>query len=944
MRCDVNYVVIDIETTGLHPQTDDIIEIGAVRLRDDQITDTFHSFLAPTKPLPDAIVELTGITDDMLTGAPSWRDVVPKLLQFIGDDVIVAHNLAFDGPFLQAHCEREGYTLLREDGLCTLRLSRMLLPTRTTHRLEALVSEFDIPLTNAHRALSDATATALLFAELGKRVRHLPLILVQQLTHLAGMYSAVTSDWFRCHAEHVLETRGEALADDQDVRDGLLYTTTPTNHDGPEERTLSVALEEIEQRATALLQTNGPLSLSLPNYEARDGQIRMVEQVSQALTTSKHAIIEAGTGTGKSMAYLIPAALYALATGERVVVSTHTIALQDQIEQRDFPTLQHLFDNNLRLAIQKGRKNYVCLRKVKSEASVMSFVNPMEEIESIMSLLTWLSMTEDGTRETLSSHAVTSTVWTRVQSETDSCINKRCPFFRPCYYFRAKNTAQTADVVVTNHSLLLSDIKSGNRVLPRYDALVIDEAHHLEEQATKHLGNEVHQNQLAALAYRIRRDRGKNGILTELLNRLAQNATLSTGLEEELQQAEEWVEVIHRATETAFAQLGSAIPRGKSEVRLTDIVYESEAFRQYTATIDSVKPPVIRLRTLVKSLQEASKHAANDEEAGRIVDAAGFLDGWLEQVEFLGTIVTPSAEYVTWVEQRGSARPRFSVHRAPLDVSNVLSRELFDQVASVVLTSATLSVKGNFDYSVNQLGLKRAQERGQLITGHVASPFNYQTQARLCIPTDVPELAKMTAQEAAMWLGDSLFQLAVASNGRVLALFTSHQMLKETANILREPLRQKNVTLLAQDVDGGRTAMLDAFRRNPQSVLLGAQSFWEGIDLPGDQLTTLVIVRLPFAPPTHPVTEARHERLEARGVSPFWAASLPDAVVRFRQGFGRLIRTKQDKGVVVVYDKRIVTQRYGQTFVQSLPGVKPFAAPEGTVLQHIQDFLSETAK
>lgn len=939
----LNYVAIDIETTGLNPTSDDIIEIGAVRIVNGEEEETFHRFVARSGTLSSEIQELTGITDDMLKDAPSAEVVLPELLKFIGDDVIVAHNLTFDASFLQQKCEDIGYTLIRADGICTLTLTRILAPTLTSYRLESVARAFQLDTVVTHRALADAQTCARIFHALRDEAAKLPLILLQQQAGLAGLFSSVTADWFSSHIPNRMQTFGDDIGDDRDVRDGLLFTTsTMVRSESAQTRRVEIELSDLSSIAHEVLAKDGKLSQALRGYEPRLGQLEMVKQVSEAFQAGKHAVIEAGTGTGKSMAYLIPAVLYALATGERVVVSTHTMALQDQIEQRDFPTLQTLFDDHLQLSIQKGRKNYVCLRKVKSEAGLLSFASATDEIQMVMSLLTWLSQTAAGAREELSTQAVSSTLWTRVQSETDSCINKRCPFFRPCYYFRAKSAAQMADVVVTNHSLLLSDVKAGHRVLPKYDALVIDEAHHLEEQATKHLGSEVHAAQVAALSHRLSRDRGKHGVLPELRSRFTDTAAMPYGMEDRLQQAEEWVDHIQRTADAAFQTIGALVPPGKTEFRLTATVYQEAAFLRFADAMESLRKPLASLRELVKGLQEWSKVAATDDDAGRIIDAAGFLDGWLQSIELLDGVTTDSPDLVTWIERRGLSRPRLSVHRAPIDVSHTLKNTLFDPVERVVLTSATLSIKGNFDYTIAQLGLTDSRTAGTLLTANVSSPFDYGVQARLCIPSDVPELAKMSAQDAALWLGDSLFQLAVASEGRVLTLFTSHQMLKETAKLLRDPLRQQGLSLLAQDVDGGRTAMLDAFRRNPRSVLLGAQSFWEGIDLPGDQLTTLVIVRLPFAPPSHPVTEARHERLEASGTSAFWASSLPDAVVRFRQGFGRLIRTSLDKGVVVVYDKRLITQRYGQTFIQSLPGVKPLIGPEREMLQQIKAFLSQS--
>ncbi|EPZ45672.1 helicase C-terminal domain-containing protein [Alicyclobacillus acidoterrestris] len=939
----MNYVVIDIETTGLDPIQHEIIEVGAVRVVDGATTDTFHALVRPETSIPSEITRLTGIDDFMVADAEPASTVLPRLLQFIGDDTLVAHNLQFDQPFLQHHVDKLGYTLIQPDGLCTFTLSRVLFPTLSSHRLTTVAEHLGIVPESAHRALSDAMTTAKVFLQLTEQVLALPYLLVQQLAQLSGLYSQRTSDWLTELSLHVMAQKADTIPDDCEVRDGLLYTAPPPRSDDEKSKPSTWPVKDVIQEALALLSANGPLSEFLPGYEPREGQLQMAAKVGEALTAHKHAVIEAGTGTGKSMAYLIPAALYAKTTGERVVVSTHTMALQDQIEERDFPTLLRLFGGELSLAVQKGRKNYVCLRKVRNEAGTLSALASPEDIQGVMALLVWLSRTSEGVREELSSKSVGLGLWGRVQSETETCINKRCPFFRPCYFFRAKTRAQAAEIVVTNHSLLLSDLKTDHRVLPKYEALVIDEAHHLEEQATKHLGNEVHAAQIAALGHRLSRDQGRNGIIRDLLTRFETSQSLPFAMEEKLKRAQEWIAEVAQSADVAFAVLGNMVPAGKNELRLTDDIFKHPSFIQFSEQMASLRAPIHALRELVKGLQEWAKTAATDDEAGRILDAAGYLDQWLQGVELLEEMTVPSVERVTWIERRGYGRPRYSVHTAPIDVSATLRTLLFDPLPATILTSATLSVRGRFDYTINQLGLRDTLDEQRLITGIVPSPFDYPSQARLFVPNDVPELAKMSSEEAATWLTDSLYHLAVASGGRLLALFTSHQMLRETAKHLRAPLAAKEIAVFAQDVDGSRTAMLEAFRNNPRSVLLGAQSFWEGIDLPGDQLTTLVIIRLPFAPPSHPVTEARHERLTNSGQSPFWVASLPEAVVRFRQGFGRLIRTRQDKGVVVVYDKRIITSKYGATFIQSLSGVRPRVAPEQDVLRQIRSFLTQSS-
>ncbi|MCL6548396.1 MAG: DNA polymerase III, partial [Alicyclobacillus sp.] len=505
------------------------------------------------------------------------------------------------------------------------------------------------------------------------------------------------------------------------------------------------------------------------------------------------------------------------------------------------------------------------------------------------------------------------------------------------------------------------------RILPKYDTLVIDEAHHLEQEATRHLGEEVHLSHCLALAARLTRDGGKHGVLAELANRLTGSETPAAGALPAVERLAEQVAALRGCAEEAFAALAAMGPDGEWVYRVdpaepggpragdrpggaasslrsgpdtSPAAPRGSLWDRYVQAVGRMEEILPEVLKDLAWLREAADREPDEELSARMLDACGFAEDLAGQLNVLVRSTRRDDNVVQWVELSGTLQRRqVCLHRTPIDVAGILRERLFGQKRSVILTSATLSVGGNFSFLAEQVGLDGAERDGRLISLTVESPFRYDRQALLCVPNDVPDLARLDAEEAAVWLGESLFQLARLSEGRLLALFTSHRWLQATAAVLRGPLRKAGYATLAQGVDGERTRILESFRRNPRSVLLGAQSFWEGIDLPGDQLRTLVIVRLPFTPPTHPVAAARHERIEQSGRSAFWTASLPEAVVRFKQGFGRLIRTVEDRGVVVVYDKRIVTARYGAHFVRSV-GVQPLVAPEQEVFRRIGTFFS----
>lgn len=894
---------------------------------------------------------------------PSPTDWVP-LLRLADGCFAAGPATVEDIQAISMQCEEDGYHLPLQDGRLEVSV------------LEQILTSYDDSYTKAHddthmessSAMSSIDAVSNRLTELFNRACELPYVTLQHLTALAGTLTPALAEFFAEAADVRFTLHGQSLPDKVEVVHQLAFTR-PLREEGatksPDESDAG-ALTSPERGAEPatpspptslahapsvnprnLLQDGSPLEQRLPGFQVRPGQLQMVEAVSDALQNAHHLMVEAGTGTGKSLAYLIPAVLHAKENDERVIVSTHTIALQDQIANRDFPLLQNALGESVSLTVFKGRTHYVCMRKLHQEVQTVSLVTLEDETIAYMRLLVWLTETEQGGREELPGQGAMQMIWPRIQSETETCIHKRCPFFRPCYYFRARAKAYEADVVVTNHSLVFTDLKTDHRVLPRYSRLVFDEAHHIEEEATKHLGEEVHRFGLLGLFGRISRDGGRHGVIGDLLAKLAGSVTTSVRIVPILEKISEELNALRSLCEQSFNGLAGLVPSGQSDLRIRQELKDTRDFQAMMHLCDEIDERLTKIRTLTDDVNERAEQETDEELAGRMLDAAGYLQELAFRAGILASLGNAPENWVEWIEVSGPVdRRQVSLRRAPIDVSGILRDRLFEPKESVILTSATLSVGGDFTHLARRLGLRlerstnKEEESFSVQELTVPSPFDYNNQALLCVPNDIPDLSKMKAEEAAVWLSDSIYQLARISNGRLLALFTSHAMLRATANYIRDALQKEDIRVLAQGIDGNRTQLLRMFQDHPKSVLLGAQSFWEGIDLPGDQLTTLVIVRLPFAPPTHPVTEARSERMERAGLSSFWHQSLPDAIVRFRQGFGRLVRTVNDKGVVVVFDKRIITSKYGTQFRNSVEGLQTYVGTEREVLRKVKTFLS----
>ncbi len=662
-------------------------------------------------------------------------------------------------------------------------------------------------------------------------------------------------------------------------------------------------------------------------YERRQGQEMMVKQVASAFLQDRHVIVEAGTGTGKSLAYLLPSILFAHHTGQRVVIATHTIALQEQLWRQDLQAIKETVPIDFRASILKGRNHYVCMRKVAFHMRSLLGLS-VKERDFFLRVAAWLTDTTSGDREELAMVGREQEQWLYIQSESESCINKRCPFFKDCYYFRARQVASEADLIITNHSLVLSDLKADHRVLPAYDYLVIDEAHQLEEQATKQLGAEVSEDDIRRLMDRLLDTR--SGQLTDLSRQFATMAAQGQmGFQPYAMQFDRFLRIaadIKKHVNDVWLTFGLYVNtsnNGKNELRIQSKLVESSDYTDVVATVKALE-----------DAQETLNHALSDYD--QLVTQVELDNDWFGKMEDVVALVRnlfnslivcvdvllarrETQHLVGWVAvRRDRGKERVSFHLAPLTVAQVLQRELFMVKSVVILTSATLSVAGEFNYFMSQIGLLNLPE-GKVAAFGVESPFDYERQALLCIPKDMPDIKDNN--HFTMATSAAILDIAKAANGRTLVLFTSYQMMSFVYHSVKSQLEALGIRILAQGMDDHRrTKLVDTFRATERAVLFGVNSFWEGIDIPGDDLSCLIIVKLPFAVPTHPIMEARHELLTKMGRKPFQDYSVPQAVIRFTQGFGRLIRTRSDRGVVFVFDKRVITTGYGKLFLRSLPG------------------------
>jgi len=934
------YVALDIEATGMDPERDEIIEVAAIKFREEQVLERFETLVQPRRPLPLSVSSLTGLTMRDLRRAPSFAQVATRLRQFVRNYPIVGQSPEYDLQMLAAHGLE-----LRNQVYDTFRLATILLPDLPAYSLAGIAARLGISVAQQHRAMADVETTMAVFLGLCDLLREYDPETLQRLaayTAQAGLpESEVFEAIYRELAEQGIGALGGALAE-------RLRTSVPgANHAAelvfllPRER--PPRLEPTGQAPRFDLQwmaglygPEGPFAQALPNYEFRSGQVTMAQAVTRAFNEGGQLLVEAGTGTGKSLAYLLPAVLHAVERGETVVVSTDTLALQDQLYAKDLPLLRRALEAaaerdprlaraaQFRATVLKGRANYLCLRRW--------FLRQREPFQSRAEALlaakitAWLPQTETGDRAELHLTQDEQVAWAQVAESEGACLPNRCLFQRrnQCFLYRARATAEGAHIVIVNHALLLSDLLAESRVLPPYRHLVVDEAHHLIDEATQQFGFQVMQDDIRELLHRtlVLDHLGRfAGALGELWSALAQvpEARARAVAQELGEKLTEWwprVENLQRHTEQLFLLLGNLAQQHPVEnggydrqIRIT------EALRHETlwSAVEEIGHEVTtQLRTLVSGLHWASLRLEDLPEAVRdelselmteldvLERRARAIHDQLQEVLF-----QPRAERVYWLTWRPQPAS-VSLHMAPLEVASLLQEYLFSRLETCILTSATLTVERSFDYIRQQLGLADADE---LV---VDSPFDYASSTLLCLAEDIAEPGEPGYQRQ---VNETLISLLRATRGRALVLFTSHSALQAAYRAIKRPLEQEGILVLGQRLDGSPRQLVERLKARPETVVLGTNAVWEGVDVPGEALSVLVIVKLPFAVPSDPVFAARCEAY----ADPFHEYAVPQAVLRFKQGFGRLIRSTRDYGVCVVLDRRIVTRRYGQLFVQSLP-------------------------
>ena len=714
-------------------------------------------------------------------------------------------------------------------------------------------------------------------------------------------------------------------------------------------------------RLEALIRPAGPLVREHPAYEDRSGQRTMLRRIAATYNGGGVTLVEAGTGTGKSLAYLIPSAEWALRNAERTVISTNTINLQEQLDDKDLPLVRRLVGDEVDWELVKGRGNYISIRRARLAAESAPLLFPDDRADELDQLLGWIGRTEDGSRADLT-FVPSEDVWDEVKSDPDICLRARCPHFQACFYQRSRRRAASATLLITNHHLLFSDLSvriatenyKASAVLPAYRHLILDEAHNIEDAATSHLGLEVTRRGMFRMLARL--DRRGRGVLAAVQDALAGRTERGPAME--LRSRIE--ERVRPALEEARAQLTLFLnvlePLLSSEaigaVRIgTAELPEPASHPDVREHLDGLVAAFRRLGKELRDVRERLKDHDTLAEGleGRLLDLKSSEHRLADSAHTLHTVLDADVEeerFVRWLEWRGKARGKnrnLVIASAPIEVGDLLREHLFERVETVALCSATLATKESFGFLRSRIGLKEddlleSDVKLEVTESIINSPFDFKEQTLLVVPTDLPDVNEPGGvfEEAT---AEVVRDACSISGGGTFVLFTSHRALRRVAELLRGDGAVR-WPLFVQGEDR-RVRLLERFIESGSGILLGTASFWEGVDVPGRALRGLIIQRLPFKVPTEPITAARIEAIEGRGGSSFGEFVLPLAALKLKQGFGRLVRSREDRGAILILDDRIVRKSYGAYLRESLPPAPLRKGPWNDLVPFLKEFYAE---
>ena len=927
------FIAFDFETTGLQVETDRAIEVAAIMFKDGKPAEKFVTLINPQIPISDLIADITGITNEMVTEAPLEKEIIDDLFEFLGDYPIVAHNTPFDLSFLRAMAERHNKDFIERKCYDTLTLSRAFLFFQPTHNLSAVSEYFNLSSEGAHRAEKDTENCGEVFIELVHEVASYNLDLISNIITFLNP--------FEVHNKDLFINIGNLLTKKGNLKTAIVSSelAKPQNkniffHDAKTNINTTNSVDVFGE--------NGLLNQTFDSYELRPNQINFSEYVDNILSGQGGiGVIEAGTGLGKSMAYLYPAIKYSHDNSNEnpIILSCYTKHLQDQLFNNDLPTLTKAIDTSIKAVLLKGRNNYLCKTRLRWLINSSDKMLSGEEAMNLLPVLVWLEHTSTGDLDECPgfSNGFTYRLMGLIQSEQGFCTSSICAKHDGCFFGPLRKIAYQSNLIVVNHALLISDAQSKSKIddsmgfLPENNAVIIDEAHNLPKAA-------YHQLTLSfdhrSLNYVLDRIDPKHNHSVRWNNKLRTIAAIHSKFEISRSTLSGLVEEGRDLIKIFFDKMTSNAyhhfdPNSKysTKIIIDDL---NEHFTPLEKELNELKSALHSLRNHIRKLREDLLDI--DETREDFIELHQLFDrseGSLSDILILTESITSNQnkEYVYWYEGNfrtisGATQLILTVNMAPIQPGIELANSIFKSIDFCILTSATLRTKLSFDYFLNRVGLDSV-EFDHVSSTVYESPFSYNDQVTYF------QYAGNDSQRPDI-IAKTILHCHRKFNKRMMVLFTSRAQLDNTSQLLRQLSHKADLPIFAQKRQTSRMGLIRGMKQVKNGILLGTNAFWEGVDLPGDLLEVLMIIKMPFDVPTEPTVKAYGKMIEERGGNSFMDYALPESVIRFRQGFGRLIRTTYDEGIFIVMDDRIINKRYGISFSESIP-------VQMQVFRHIDD-------
>lgn len=906
------YSVVDLETTGTNVNHGDrIIQIGCVLVQDGEIINHFETKINPREKIPRSIVQLTGIEDKDVRKAPLFEDIAGTIYSLLAETTFVAHNVNFDFPFLNAELERAGYPSVSIPAIDTVTLSQILLPTAKSFRLRDLTSSLHIEHAHPHSAVSDAEATADLLNDLLKRVQELPTLTLEKITQLKLNLPQQTAGVFDTELQRRRKSP-QPLSEELYVSHGIvLHKSRPITANGQREKHKYPSTKKAKEKLYGDILRLRPV------------QAKMMNSIYNNYTHDepKNMIVEAGTGVGKTLGYLFPLS-YVAYPDKKIVISTATNILQQQIIDISIAQLNKVLPFKMNSVIIKGNAHYIDVARFVHSLSVIEDSKLVQLLKA--KILVWLLSTQSGDLDELNLNSQQSPYFTEIRHQGIRSLNPANAFYHDDFLVRREKRLHQADIIITNHAYLVAHAQElGDGTRRPY--LVIDEAQHLSESILKRSRRTFNFQKLRT-AVHIMSGLVNNGNDRNLTDIFAEQALGSYNVEllrGDLNAVEEAVDLFQQALYRQYMASATSNPDN-------ELIEQPLQNDQVISLLDISGPVMMKLEQALSSVQlhfSALSHLFSSQADRWLLSDRYLMSQFQSQLaklieadqtlnEFNETLQQQGEAAAFWITIRQSSeQSALQLSGGLLEATHYLTKNVYPYFAQPLFVGATLFTSPRSQYLYHQLDL----ECNNTLTRRFASPYNYKQNAKLLIAEDAPVPSAQNNSDYIKYLSDTIYQLTKNADYQTMILFNSLVMIEQVYSQLRETDLFDQRDILAQGITGNRDKILKQFSGGKNSILLGASSFWEGIDLPESALELLIITRLPFDSPDEIMNRAHNKLLQQQGKNPFYHSELPKATMRLRQGIGRLLRTEDDHGIAVVLDPRLQTRRYGKTILSSLP-------------------------